>query len=112
MTTRTEATAGPAEDLQAALSAAIRAILWANEAATARLTPEQVAEVKRRITDRTHKLALFITNDGVQATAELAVIDAKAGDVFTQHLLKLYGPILAAAVPAEAVRAVNLQSLN
>lgn len=107
-----EATTTPENDLHEALSLSILAILRMQFSAWKRLDAEQNAEVKRRLADGTGKLALFITNDGAKVETSLAVVAADVQDVFTEHLIKLHGPILTAITPAEAVSTVNLLKMN
>lgn len=103
---------GEPGDLQEALSQAIRAILFVTQAAEDRLTPEQLAEVKRGIAEGTRQLALYVTNDGRNVGASLALISAEAGEAFTSHLIKLQGSILIAAIPPGAVSSTDLRKLN
>ena len=111
---RPEANAPLAADLQQTLALSIQAAIAAYQAAIARLDPEQIAEVRRRLADGTGKVALFVTIDGAGATAaaSVALINSKSEDAFTQHLLKICGATSVAAAPASEVRAVNLAKLN
>lgn len=106
-----EATTTPENDLHEALSLSILAILRMQFSAWKRMDATQNAEVKRRMADGTCKMALSVTSDGVNVEASLALIDAKA-EAFSQHLIKLHGPILTAITPPEAVSTVNLLKLN
>ena len=106
------ADADPNADLHEAFSRSIRAILLMSQAAEGRITPEQTADVKRRLADGSGLLALFVTNDGAEVKATLAMIKPPTEEVFDPHLLKLHGTILAAALPAEAMRIVDLQKMN
>jgi len=99
-------------DLHDALRMGLLALALAVRAAEARLTPEQVRELNGRLAAGTGKLALFVTNDGVQAHAELALVDAGAGSVFSQSLLTLDGPLAAVVAPKGTARVVNGGAMN
>jgi len=108
----TEANVTNEPDLHEALSQSICAILRMHFSASRRLTAEQNAEVKRRLADGSARIALFVTHDGKSAEASVALIGSEVRDVFTNHMLKLQGPLLSAIAPAEAVQAINLNKLN
>lgn len=99
-------------DLHEALRLAVLAILQTNSAAQARLTPEQNAEVHRKLDDGSGRIALFVSTDGHQAHVELALIDAGVQSVFSQQMLKLDGPLAAAAAPAGSTKLIDRGALN
>lgn len=99
-------------DLHLTHARACLAILHATQAACDRLTPEQAAEVNRRIADGSAKVALHVTNDGQQVHVELALVPADCQPVFDKALLRLDAPIAVVAAPADSVSLVNRNAMN
>lgn len=98
-------------DIHRTLGLAALAILNGTQAAEDRLTPAQREEM-RHLIEQGAKFALFITNDGRAVTAELAVIAKEAPAPFDRALLRLAGPIEAAAAPPGSVQVVDRMRLD
>ena len=99
-------------DLQETLRLAILAILAAYAACGTRIEPAQLAEVKRRIADGSSRLGLFVSSDGLQVHAELALIKADSQSVFTGALLTLDGSPLVAMASPGTVAVVDRGAMN
>jgi hypothetical protein len=101
------------DDIRQAHGLATLAILQMCDAAKARMTPEQLGEMENRLNSGTGRLVLVVSNDGAQLHAELGLIDAKAPhETFTNALLRLDGPLVAAVASADAVTVTNRGAMN
>jgi hypothetical protein len=87
------------------------ALLQLYEAAEARLTPDQLAQVNRLVDSGEGVIALFASNDGHTVHVELAVVP-RGTQPFQQALLRLDGPVAAAAAPPGAVRVIDRGEMN
>jgi len=100
-------------DLHRALTMAVVAILVANGAAQARLTTDQNAEIRRRLGDKSARLVLLVSTDGIQAHAELTLVAAEAvARVFDGALLRLDGLVAAAMAEPEAVQVADRGAMH
>lgn len=88
------------------------AILQATEAAHKRLTPEQIEQINRRLSDGSGRIALFVTNDGHAVHVELSLIPANSESPFSQKILSLDGPVIAAAAVPGSVTVVDRGAMN
>lgn len=100
------------EDLHRALGLATLAILQATQCAKDRLTPEQRAHFEARMADGSGRLVLVITNDGFQVHAELALAAKEPSEFFDAALLRLDGPVEAAAKSPGEVSVTDRRGLN
>lgn len=89
----------------------VLAILQAYEAAQRQMPPEQIEEVNTRVDSGTGVLALLITNDGKAVHVELALMP-KDGVKFNKAILRIDGPVMSAATPAEMVEIVDRNTMN